>query len=130
MADVLVLSCIDPRFTYLLGRFLSTYKQIKNRYDLFALAGSSLGCNIQPKWQTTFFEHVDIAEMLHGIKEIWVFEHLDCAAYKVFLNVKSDNVAPHVEQLATLKEKINAQYPHLGFKGFIMNKKGAVERLI
>jgi hypothetical protein len=40
-ASVLVLTCIDPRFTDMLQYFLSS--QIWADYDLFTLAGSSLG---------------------------------------------------------------------------------------
>ena len=131
MADYLVLSCIDPRFTYLLGRFLGKYKQIKNNYDLFALAGASLGCNINEKWATTFFDHINIAEMLHNIKEIWVFDHLDCGAYIHFLGLKKDkSITPHLEQLLTLKQTLSIKYPNLKFRGFIMDKSGKINEAI
>lgn len=42
---ILILGCIDPRFSELLSSFLNDYKGIDYTYDLFILAGSSLGVN-------------------------------------------------------------------------------------
>jgi len=44
-AKVLVLGCIDPRFNAALTEFLVSYKEVQFIYDLFILAGASLGAN-------------------------------------------------------------------------------------
>ena len=43
MASILVLTCIDPRFTEVLFNYLNHQAQVHSDYDLFVLAGSSLG---------------------------------------------------------------------------------------
>jgi hypothetical protein len=44
-SKILVLGCIDPRFNALLTSFLVNYKDVQFDYNLFILAGSSLGVN-------------------------------------------------------------------------------------
>jgi hypothetical protein len=43
MASILVLACIDPRFTEVLFNYLNHQAQVHSDYDLFVLAGASLG---------------------------------------------------------------------------------------
>ena len=79
---------------------------------MFVLAGASLGYNqsaginlnnsityvttsVSP-WHLVFDEHVDLALALHGITEIWVFDHMDCGAYAHFLG------PPETEELHSL----------------------------
>lgn len=148
-ADVFVLSCIDPRFTYYLNWFLNYQSEIKNTYDLFTLAGSSLGVVqslwTSPKtpvylhWDTTFFDNLALGIALHGITEIWVFDHLGCGAYKNFLRTNSppsvpngdDSEASHIVQLNNLKDIISnhtsAAIRNLKFKGFVMDLKGGIK---
>ena len=168
-AKILVLGCIDPRFSEILSAFLVNYKEVQFVYDLFITAGSSLGVNqsynldgtqrtsgtrgtaytnniladslvIGPlghKWGPTFFDHLDVAVKVHGITEVWVFDHLDCGAYK---NIKlaSGGVAAatdldpnqHIPEIIKLKGYINLAQPSLGFKGFIMNTSGVISKVV
>jgi hypothetical protein len=110
-ARVLVLGCIDPRFNAILSSFLVNYKDVKFIYDLFILAGASLGANQSylsfpntlrspgqtigtpyplnqiPQWGQywgpSFFDTLALAIQLHNITEVWVFDHFDCGAYKL-----------------------------------------------
>jgi hypothetical protein len=151
-AKVLVLTCIDPRFTELLSWFLIHVKQIHSSYDLFALAGSSLGVvqaratNVAqewpryPNWDDTFFDHVKLAVVLHGIEEIWLFDHLGCAAYTNFLlDGEPDNdPVPHNQTMNQLRGFISAytnddqdledRIKNLRVSGFIMGLDGTVTK--
>ena len=109
-AKSFVLSCIDPRFTEFLAHFLLSQKSLRDNYDLVNLAGASLGANqTQFKtWKETLRNHIDIALQLHKITEFLVFDHMDCGAYKVFLNMpKDDDPHIHCNQINILKKWIN-----------------------
>lgn len=141
-AHVLVLSCIDPRFTEFLAWFLTNYKAVHNNYDLFSLAGASLGVNQTPNWSGVFFDHIKLALDLHEITEVWAFDHLDCGAYKNFLVQNSDeDVDQHKGQLLLLQEKlatysadsdtnVNRKIKQLAFKGFVMSTEGAIFKVV
>jgi carbonic anhydrase len=161
-AHVLVLGCIDPRFQSILSSFLVNYKNVQFSYDLFILAGASLGANqsyisypntLRPAGQTagtpypvnqiaqwgeywgpTFFDTLALAVQLHNITEVWVFDHLDCGAYKLikFGNyAASDNtLPPHVEELTKLEGFIAQAVPTLGFKGFVADMNGNILKVV
>jgi hypothetical protein len=183
-AKVLVLGCIDPRFNAALTSFLVDYKEVQFIYDLFILAGSSLGVNqsyntngtlranattgtaypnnslagnpgrsgvgpLGRNWGPTFFDHLSIARLLHQITEVWVFDHLDCGAYKLIklndgtspLVLPPDNdPAPHTAEILKLQTSINTYTSTtdylgnapvtLGFKGFVMNMDGEITKVV
>ena len=132
-AKVLVLSCIDPRFTERLAHFLIHNKEVHADYDLFALAGASLGVlqHDYPNWKQTFLDHVKLAVALHDIKEIWCFDHLDCGMYKATLGL-ADDKDPHVhaKHMTQLRELLVAEFPQLGFRGFVLMADGSVKRTV
>jgi carbonic anhydrase len=120
-AKVLVLSCIDPRYTELLADFLIHNKQAHNDYDLFNLAGSELGVLEKNNWKKVYYEHIDIALKLHKIKELWIFSHMDCGMYKVSLNIKKDeDIDLHVTKLNELEKILKKDYPNLKVKKYVM----------
>jgi len=172
-AKVLILGCIDPRFIATLTNFLVDYKEVQFIYDLFILAGSSLGANqsftgtfpatrastspgdypggiviggvtyIGNMWGPTFFDHLSIARLLHQITEVWIFDHLDCGAYK---NIKFNNPAatdtdpaPHtieIVKLAGFIDTYTSSTDYLGNpaailakKGFVMDKQGIITKV-
>jgi len=131
-ASTFVLACIDPRFTQFLAHYLINDKEIANDYDLFALAGAELGAN-QTKhkcWKTTLTQHIDVAIELHDIKQILVFSHMDCGAYKVFKELeKDDDPELHKKELIKLHKFMTKKYPKLDYKGFIMDTKGAIYKV-
>lgn len=151
-AKVLVLSCIDPRFTEFLAWFLTHQKQVHSNYDLFVLAGSSLGVTqnrlsgstLFPNWKGVFIDHLKIAISLHSITEVWVFDHLDCGAYKIIYyndpTAADTAKQPHIDQLIELKDflatysldatpSVNTAIQALYFKGFIMNTDGRITKV-
>jgi carbonic anhydrase len=132
-ASALVLACIDPRFTASLAWYLTHNKQAISDYDLIALAGASLGVlqTTYGSWQTTFLDHVKLALQLHNIKEIWAFDHLDCGMYKATLDLKDDmDKSIHIEKLQELKAFLAREFPQLGFKGFIIDVRGNIEKVV
>ena len=176
---VLVLGCIDPRYAQLLTSFLNNYKSVQFIYDLFILAGASLGANqsyttfptkrasgvaglqyptnqlaigisntVGPmgvNWGPTFFDHLSIARLLHQISEVWVFDHLDCGAYKAIklggLPSATDlDPNQHTPELIKLQGYINTYTSstdylgnaptQLAFKGFIMDTQGGITKVV
>ena len=173
-AKVLVLGCIDPRYSAVMTSFLNDYQGVQFIYDLFILAGASLGANqsyttfpairtltsrgsypnniladnavgigdLGRTWGPTFFDHLRVARLLHTITEVWVFDHLDCGAYKAILfgdlGVSDDLIGPHVTEIAKLQSLINEFTPvdglnspyTLSFKGFVIDKAGTIRNVI
>jgi len=132
-ASVLVLGCIDPRFANALGWHLTHSEELHMDYDLFTLAGASLGVlqDTYPDWGQTFENHVDLAIKLHNIEEIWVFDHMDCGMYKATLGLKDDNDPRiHVNKLQELQTKLKKKYPTLGFRGHIMGTDSSITRVV
>lgn len=161
-AKVLILGCIDPRFQAILSSFLVNYKEIQFLYDLFILAGASLGANQSylnfpetlrepgqtvgtpyplnqiPQWGQfwgpSFFDTLALAIQLHNITDVWVFDHLDCGAYKLIKfgdYYASDlKLPPHVEELKKLEGFIQETTPSLGFKGFVADMNGNIIKVV
>ena len=129
-ASVLVLSCIDPRYTNDLAWNLTHRQDLHADYDLISLAGASLGVFHSDAWKSVFLEHIDLALKLHGISEVWVYDHLDCGMYKATFNMKTDDDdAPHLTQLKELKELLFTSYPKLKFKGHIISIEGHIKEV-
>ena len=135
-ASVLVLGCIDPRYAHSLAWYLTHTQELKGDYDLFTLAGAALGV-LQtqfPHWGQTFHDHVGLAIALHDIQEIWVFDHMDCGAYKKLvlggLDKPDTDESVHVEKLKELQTELKSKYPQLGFKGYIISVQGSVKNVI
>jgi len=99
--NVLVISCIDLRLTDNLLHFLH-HDNLANRYDHFALAGTSLSAFAATdhkdlfnedalnsfsfqSWKKSLDEHLQIAVALHDIRDVYIVEHASCGAYKTFL---------------------------------------------
>lgn len=173
-AKVLVLGCIDPRYSAVMTSFLNDYEDVQFIYDLFILAGASIGANqsyttfptvrasgagasypnniladgtagignLGQLWGPTFFDHLSVARALHQITEVWVFDHLDCGAYKAILSgdlaASDDLIEPHITEIAKLQSSINTFTPSdglnppysLSFKGFVINKTGTILSVI
>jgi hypothetical protein len=155
-AKVLVLACIDPRYTAILNWFLTNYKKLNNNYDLFVLAGASLGynqasetpfsypvgspvtynlANTKMHWDTVFNDHLVLARALHGVTEIWVFDHMGCGAYEFFLTAPVETAGLHAASMNKFLESISAFALTLSppqtynTKGFLLEKNSNI-RLI
>jgi hypothetical protein len=132
-AKVFVLACIDPRFTYFLNWFLNYQSSLNNKYDLFVLAGASIGVHqgitlvnanasldfpnsrdlstrpVFDHWPKTFLDNLRIGIVLHGITDVWVFDHSQCGAFRAFLDID----APAWETDLDHENSINDLYTYL-----------------
>jgi len=129
-ASVLVLSCIDPRYTNDLAFYLTRNQYLHADYDLICLAGAEVGVFHSECWKSTFTQHIDLALQLHGIEEIWVFSHMDCGMYKATLGIKEDNdEGTHIQKMTQLKKLLSELYPGLRFKGHIISLMGFISEV-
>ena len=134
----LLLSCIDYRLVDKTIRFFNG-KGLKNDFDYFILAGAGLGV-INPthykdfdEWKKVYFQHIDIAISLHGIKEIILVEHMDCGAYYIIYGkdiTAHEEHKKHVDTIMNMDMLIKNNYPELNFKGYIMHLDGHAEKII
>lgn len=132
-ASVLVLGCIDPRFANSLAWYLTHSQELHMDYDLFTLAGASLGVlqDKYPHWGQSFEDHIGLAIDLHNIEEIWAFDHMDCGMYKATLDLKEDkDTKIHVEKLQELKKYLKSRHPTLGFRGHIIAMNGSIRKVV
>ena len=125
-ASAFVLTCIDPRYTFDVAFYLQHKKELHQDYDLFTLAGASVGAS-KKEWTKSFFDNLELGIKLHGIKEVWCFDHLDCGMYKATFNLKEDlDPKIHIQCMDKLKELIKKKHPELKFREFIVNAQGHV----
>lgn len=126
-ASVFVLTCIDPRYTFDVAYYLQHKKELHQDYDLFTLAGASLGVE-QKDWTKTFFDNLELGMKLHKVSEVWCFDHLDCGMYKATFGLtKDDDPAIHKTCMDKLKTMIHKKHPHLKFREFIVNAHGHIQ---
>jgi hypothetical protein len=133
--DALLLSCMDFRLVDDTERYMSG-RGLRDGYDHIVLAGASLGAitDKYPAWNTTFWEHLDIAIKLHEIHTVIILDHRDCGAYKVVLGAEHANDPKiekdtHAAQLKRLEAMINEKYPQLKVEMLLMALDGKVETL-
>jgi hypothetical protein len=149
--NILAISCIDLRLTDELLHFLH-FDNLTNRYDHFALAGTSVTIGATREGQQTLFkekvleqydsfkhwkrslhDHIKIAITLHDIEDIYIVEHEDCGAYKEFLNDGSfdsweEEVKCHKEFAMALTKEIRSEYD-LQVHSFMIDIRGNVTLL-
>ena len=171
-AKVLVLGCIDPRFASQLEWFLTHQAGIFGQYDLFVLAGASLGVNqaqsyrelpgpggesatdgtnynndfvFLNNWDSNFYAHLSIAMRIHDITDVWIFDHLDCGAYKLIkfgnLTETDEDILEHSVEIERLAGNISGYlevsgevdlgalpipFNELNIKGFVMDLSGNI----
>ncbi len=95
--SILLLTCIDHRYAHRIVGVMDRAK-LRNKYDMFALAGAAAGANQNRTWRRTLVEH-------HPIDRVIILEHRDCGAYKAFFGLEWAKVKPPVEE-ASHKEQV------------------------
>lgn len=131
-AKAIVLSCIDYRFVDVMIRYLEEGR-LAQKYDVTAVAGSSLGFNQREfkHWPQTIRDQIDLAIELHHIKQVVVFDHMDCGAYSLFYphirpNSKEEK-ALHIKNIGEFIKKINLLYPKLICTGYLIHTDNKIE---
>jgi hypothetical protein len=148
-AKALVLTCMDFRFVDDIASLMSRLGY-HNNYDLFTLAGASLGFagsdtsaltgvgvsnnplfkDIDGKWDRTFLDHIDLAIQLHKISEVIVVDHLECGCYKAYYGTKVDDDAAAVARHFTNMEAFCMYISNklgVATKGFLTRVDGTLE---
>lgn len=135
-AEALVLSCIDYRFVNVMTNFLQSSPSLTNSYDPMVLAGASLGYN-QKKfkaWQKTFIDHVKLAIELHDIKQMVVFDHMDCGAYVLFypdIEANSEEERKlHIKNIKLFICQMKKLFPQLLYSGYLINDDNTIDNII
>ncbi len=133
--DALLLSCMDYRLIDETERYM-TQRGMRNKYDHIVLAGASLGAltDKKPAWNAAFWEHLDVALELHNIHKVFIMDHRDCGAYRVFLGEdfgkdKVKETAIHTEKLQALSKAIKEKHSELKVELLLMNLNGRVENI-
>ena len=131
--EAILLTCMDYRLTAEIEQYMEN-RGLLHKFDHVVLAGASLGAvtAAHKSWNTTFWEHLDIAEQLHHIKEVIVMDHRDCGAYKVMLGPEhtkdpDTEKSTHSKQLHRLRSQIVKKHPNLKVETLLMGLDGKVE---
>ena len=142
---VLLLSCMDLRLMDEVAQFMA-HDGLLNRYDHVIMAGAALGAlganqEDYEHWRRTFRDHLAAAYELHRIKDVYILEHRDCGAYKVFLGddgtftdeqseLELDVHCRYAEQLAKeIKQWATENAAKISVKAFLMDLRGNVSLL-
>ena len=129
-----LITCMDFRFVDDEIIYM-TEKGYDVNYDIFVLAGVSIGINqtSYPNWKETLFNHIEISKKLHHIKEVILLDHLDCGAYKTFApkfeNEQEEKIL-HYRNLMKAAEEIREKFPDLKVIGEIMGTDRKVEHIL
>ncbi len=117
--EVLLLTCMDYRYAHRIVDVMDR-RGLRQKYDMFVLAGAALGANTNPGWRRALFSHIETARRIgHPINKVVILEHRDCGAYAHILRLKWSKVLPgrelevHREQVEKLIPKLRRKFPGL-----------------
>lgn len=135
-AEAMILTCIDYRFLDTVIFFLEQDPVLTQKYDFTTLAGASLGFN-QDKfkcWKLTFIELVKLAIELHHIRQLIVFDHMDCGAYQLLypdieLNTEEERKL-HIKNIKQFIHQSKKIFPKLIFSGYLVHNNGHIETIV
>ena len=135
-AEAIVLTCIDYRFVDSVFFFLNDHPRLSQEYDLTTVAGASLGYN-QKKyihWRQTLIDQINLAIDLHHIKQLIVFDHMDCGAYQLFypdieLNTEEERYL-HIKNIKKFIHKLRKIFPKLIYTGYLVHEDGSIENIV
>ena len=128
----LLLTCMDYRYPQAILNYMDK-QGLTGDYDHVILAGASLGANldtkpwIMPHWRDTFFDHVDTALKLHSITMVYILDHRDCGAYRVFRGLPEDvdrqtETDAHKLEMYKLGDEIKRRYVNVSVDFGLLEK--------
>ena len=131
--EALVLNCMDYRLNNEVT-FLLNEHRLTNAYDQVILAGATLGVATDkyPAWAQTFWDHLDLAIKLHGIKRVIAIDHRDCGAYKLalgkdFAQSPDEETAIHTKTMSDFRDLVKKKQPGIEVELLLMSLDGHVE---
>lgn len=128
----LLLTCMDYRYPQAITKYMDK-QGLTGDYDHVILAGASLGANLdtkphlKPHWRETFFDHVDTALKLHSITMVYILDHRDCGAYRVFRGLPENverqrETDAHKLEMYKLGDEIKSRYVNLSVEFGLLEK--------
>ena len=104
---VMLLTCMDYRYSRRIIDVMDGM-QLRQKYDVFVLAGAAAGSNQVSSWREAFVSHIRTARTVgHPIDRIVILEHRDCGAYRHFFGLEWSKVDPPTE-FCKHKEQVDA----------------------
>lgn len=92
--QILLLTCMDYRYAHRIVDVMDG-RELRRKYDMFALAGAALGANSNSVWQEALFTHIETAIAIkHPINTVFILEHRECGAYEHIQGLKWCDVLP------------------------------------
>ena len=128
----MVLSCIDPRFQFIVYNYLKKKKLI-GKYSSFTIAGSAVGVTATKfkKWHKAFWDNFDTSVKLHNIRKLIVINHIECGAAKIINGKKEFSVANetavHRNSFQKIKKIFKKKYPKLRIELKLISLNSKVE---
>jgi carbonic anhydrase len=133
-AKAIVLGCIDYRFVDTMITYIES-GILAEKYDLTTCAGASLGYNQTkyPAWSQTIKDQIRLAIELHHIKEVHVFDHMDCGAYALFYpdleNNSEEEKILHIKNIKKIIKSLQHIFPELKYKGYLILYDGKIQKI-
>lgn len=131
--EALVLNCMDYRLVGPVSDYLEA-RGLRGRYDQIVLAGGAIGVmsDQTAAWAETFWQHVTLAQDLHGIQKIIVIDHRDCGACKAFVgktcaDERARETEIHTAWMSALANEIKTRAPGLEVELLLMDLDGSIE---
>ncbi|MCA9185043.1 MAG: hypothetical protein R3E01_24775 [Pirellulaceae bacterium] len=130
--SVLLLTCMDYRYAHRIIQVMDGL-DLRQKYDVFVLAGAAAGSNQVKGWRETLVSHIRTARKIgHPIEKLVVLEHRDCGAYKHFFQLYWDQVTPPVEQakhqeqidifVQDMKNEFSSEIPNLEIDSLLLTR--------
>ncbi len=117
---VVVLLCQDFRFSLtIINKFLQEHLGL-TEFDLIGAAGGAKTINDQEKLINFSLQ---VADNLHQVERIIIFNHADCGAYgglKSFNGDKAAEAAHHHQELLKAKSRLSKQFPKQIVEAFFL----------
>jgi len=116
--EVMVLSCMDPRFQPKVFNYLRK-KKLTGKYSSFTIAGAAIGVTHKKfkRWHSTFWENLATSIKLHNINNLIVINHNDCGAAKIVNGNNKFSTAIenkiHNQSFKIIKRKLKKKHPSI-----------------
>jgi carbonic anhydrase len=135
--EVMLLTCMDYRYAHRIVDVMDQ-KGLRLKYDMFVLAGASLGGNegegttnkVPPEWRKALVSHIHAARAInHPIKKLVILEHRQCGAYTHFLELDWENVLPkyesdkHLDQVKKLVAYLKTVFSDLEVDAILLTRE-------
>ena len=131
--EALVLNCMDYRLANELTFFMSEHGLV-NKYDQMVLAGATLAVATEkyPAWGETFWDHLDLAVELHGVKRVIAVNHRDCGAFKLafgedFGKLPDEETEAHSQVMLEFRDRVAKRRSALEVELLLMSLDGHVQ---